>query len=72
MVFCFFSPTVLGFRLHTLLAEQRQLCLQRHILAFLALEGLFDNSFSASTQPSARKQQEDAGTNELNGHALMY
>jgi hypothetical protein len=32
--FLFFSPIVLGFRLHTLLAEQRQLCLERHIWHF--------------------------------------
>jgi hypothetical protein len=64
--FLFFSPIVLGFRLHTLLVEQRQLCLERHILAFLALGGLFDN-FSASKQTSARAELEDAGPNELNG-----
>jgi hypothetical protein len=64
--FLFFSPIVLGFRLHTLLAEQRQLCLERHILAFLALGGLFDN-FSASKQTSAQAELEDAGPNELNG-----
>jgi hypothetical protein len=64
--FLFFSPIVLCFRLHTLLVEQRQLCLERHILAFLALGGLFDN-FSASKQTSARAELEDAGPNELNG-----